>query len=518
MKKIFLLDDEIQVREGIQSCIDWQKEGFIYCGDAPDGEIALPLIEKVQPDIVITDIKMPFMDGLELSRILRKKYPWMKIIILSGHDEFEYARDAMRIQISEYCLKPISPTELLQTLHKVSMLIDKETKEKEILNEIENRAKKHALLTREAFLIDLCEGHYVVSDAIRKASDFGINLISRYYCVLIISSKQMITDTFKWIEEQFDCIVFNRNTKESVYIFQSNEQDELSQQISIIKEKLLSIAKVSYNSSLLFGFGKVESRIQGIALSFSFAEEEKSYYRILQNHTVKQIKIENGYKKDSLPVSRNELLNFLKYGDRTAIDDFAEDYSSFLKNGEPRSPFFVYYFLLDFTSTIKLHLKDIGVDDEDVLEEIRKIEIGAGWIRDNPDVITYIKDMLQLFCKSRDSISNEFYPIIKKAKDYINRNYHDSALSLQTVANFVNVSPSYFSHMFSQKTGQTLIEFLTEIRIESAKKLLVTTNNKTYEIALMVGYSDSHYFCNQFKKMTGMTTREYKLHYQTLQK
>jgi two-component system, response regulator YesN len=122
----------------------------------------------------------------------------------------------------------------------------------------------------------------------------------------------------------------------------------------------------------------------------------------------------------------------------------------------------------------------------------------------------YIDDMLHLVFESGMQLTNSFNPIINKAKEYIEENYHDSQLSLQSVANLVNVSPSYFSHMFSQETGQTLIEFITMIRMEQAKKLIKSTNDKTYEIAQKVGYSDSHYFCNIFKKVTGMTTREFK--------
>ncbi|MFD2877264.1 response regulator [Paenibacillus rhizoplanae] len=97
MKKIMLVDDEILIRENIRECIDWEKEGFLYCGDAPDGELALPIIEAQLPDILITDIKMPFMNGLELTSVVRQKFPQIKIIILSGHDDFQYAQKALRL-------------------------------------------------------------------------------------------------------------------------------------------------------------------------------------------------------------------------------------------------------------------------------------------------------------------------------------------------------------------------------------------------------------------------------------
>ena len=131
MKKVMLVDDEILIRENIRESVEWEKEGFIFCGDAPDGELALPVIEEQLPDILITDIKMPFMNGLELSSVVRQKFPKIKIIILSGHDDFQYARAALRLGVEDYCLKPFSSADLLQLLHSVSSRIDEELRMKQ---------------------------------------------------------------------------------------------------------------------------------------------------------------------------------------------------------------------------------------------------------------------------------------------------------------------------------------------------------------------------------------------------
>lgn len=139
MKKVMLVDDEILIRENIRDCIPWEQEGFTYCGDAPDGEVALPLIDQHVPDILITDIKMPFMNGLELSRIVRDKYPEMKIIILSGHDEFQYAREALRLGVEDYCLKPVSAADIVKLLQEVSCKIDRQRQERERLEKLANR-------------------------------------------------------------------------------------------------------------------------------------------------------------------------------------------------------------------------------------------------------------------------------------------------------------------------------------------------------------------------------------------
>jgi len=139
--KVFLVEDEIVTREGIRDNVDWRSVGFEFCGEAQDGEVALPLIEKTQPDVLITDIKMPFMDGLQLCKIIREQMPWVKIIVLSGHDEFEFAQSAVKLGVSEYLLKPISAAELQSVLQNVAAVLDHEKHERASLKELQGRAK-----------------------------------------------------------------------------------------------------------------------------------------------------------------------------------------------------------------------------------------------------------------------------------------------------------------------------------------------------------------------------------------
>jgi len=141
MYKVFLVEDEILVREGIQKCILWEKTPYTLAGEAPDGEIALSMIQEIKPDILITDIRMPFMDGLALSRIVKKSFPWIKIIILSGHDEFEYAREAISIGIEEYLLKPVSAQDMLKALDKVAKKLDEEKQELLSITDLKTRVR-----------------------------------------------------------------------------------------------------------------------------------------------------------------------------------------------------------------------------------------------------------------------------------------------------------------------------------------------------------------------------------------
>lgn len=126
MLKVFLVEDEIVIRNGIKNNIPWEREGFQFVGEASDGELAYPLIKKEKPDILITDIRMPFMDGLELSRIVKKEFPQMKILILSGYNEFDYAKTAIGIGVTDYLLKPITSAKLLEAVKNVRDVIEKE--------------------------------------------------------------------------------------------------------------------------------------------------------------------------------------------------------------------------------------------------------------------------------------------------------------------------------------------------------------------------------------------------------
>ncbi len=129
MVKLFLVEDEIVMRNGIKKRINWEKEGIDFVGEASDGELALPMILELKPDILLTDIKMPFMDGLQLSEIVRKELPDTRIIILSGYDEFTYAQEALRIGVTEYLLKPIAPAALLESIRKVASSIEDSAEE-----------------------------------------------------------------------------------------------------------------------------------------------------------------------------------------------------------------------------------------------------------------------------------------------------------------------------------------------------------------------------------------------------
>ena len=158
MVKVFLVEDEAIIRRGIRDNIDWASHGFEFAGEAGDGEYAYPLILKAQPDILVTDIKMPFMDGLELSRLVKKALPRTRIIVLSGYNEFEYAKEAIKIGISDYLLKPVSSAGLIDALKKAADEI------MELLLAVNRRGNTVLLVTHEQRYADLCGRKIAISD------------------------------------------------------------------------------------------------------------------------------------------------------------------------------------------------------------------------------------------------------------------------------------------------------------------------------------------------------------------
>ena len=369
MKKVFLVDDEIVVRENMRTCIDWEKEGFTYCGDAPDGELALPLIEKLKPDILITDIRMPFMNGLELSAIVRKMQPDIKIVILSGHDEFEYARQAIRIGVEEYCLKPFSAEEIIRMLKVIS------------------------------------------------AKDFAA--------------------------------------------------------------------------------GERHPRL---------AEEP----RLWPSGTESPAAMLGNVNLDQFSLDRAGFIEFLKVGSPEQKDTGIRQFAKGLEKLDWDSSLYGYYLLHDLTLCVFREAKEQygeQVRPDDWLPEMQK---QIGLIRSWEEACSYLGRLAELFWQWRSQSGDRYGVLIARVKQFVQERYGDDTLSLNDAAKYVNVSPSHLSKVFSQETGKTFIEYLMETRVRKAMELLLSTDAKSYDIAFRVGYQDPHYFSNVFKRMTGMTIREFR--------
>ena len=529
MYKVFLVDDEIVVREGIRDNINWDITNFTFAGEAPDGEMALPLIQEIKPDILITDIKMPFMDGLQLSRIIKKSMPWIKIMILSGHDEFNFAKEAISIGVTDYLLKPINSSDLIKSLNKVVGQIETEKKEREDVERLKYQVKNNSTLVKDQFLNELSLGIISPVEAIEKCEQFHIHIIAKYYLVEIIESEIMentisnkqSSGYFKIdsvisriVDDNPDIIKFKRNMQETVLIFKGDTVADLEENAYSFAQSIKYEVERNTGNWLTIGIGSPRERIQGITESFSDADIAKNHKYVFGRNKIigiKDIKADGLDKDELLKLDNMSIINYLKCGSKSNIQEYISSYIQCLSEPSLKSLIYTYYAFMDIVLTSARFVKELGGDIEVLVPELMHLEK----ILENMDSISGFKDCAEKILTKvfdfRDSkVENRYGSVINKAKDYINDYYLDPEISLNSIAAFVNISPSHFSTIFSQGTGDTFIAYLTMTRMKKAMEFLKTTNQKSSEIAYKVGYNDPHYFSYLFKKVTGLTPKEYR--------
>ncbi len=515
MKKIMLVDDEILIRETIRERVDWEGEGFQYCGDAADGELALPLIEQHMPDILITDIKMPFMDGLELCSVVRQRFPQIKVVILSGHDDFHYAQTALRLGAADYCLKPFSAADLLQLLRAVSDRIDREESE-----------KKRETYTAEKLFADLCGGLINTAAAIKVADQLKLQLITSYYAVAILTLSS--TDSAKteldpdacveagrWVDEQLrehiDYFMYKRSRTEMVLIIKCEQLDDTSLPLQALIHHLQLPLNTQFQCELMLSLGHVQERLQGIHLSYLEAEADNIEQKMLQQNKDALLHASTDGCYDNVLLDRNRLLDFLKLGSSREAPDFLREFTSGMDRinwGSLYAYYLIHEVTMEMIAAARQHFQT-SQSTEDLLPELQR---QIKHIASRDDCQRYLLSLLQQLWEWRQAGTDKYSDLIHAAKLYIRQNYKDDQLSLFDISRQIAVSSSHLSKIFSQETGQTMTDYLTLVRINKAKELLKLTRCKTFEIAFQVGYKDPHYFSNLFKKVTGLTPTEYRKH------
>ncbi|GIO16123.1 DNA-binding response regulator [Cohnella xylanilytica] len=527
MWKVMLVDDEIVIRENIRECVDWEREGFVYCGDASDGELALPLIEQTMPDILITDIKMPFLDGLELSAIVRKRMPDVKIVILSGHDEFEYARSALRLGVEEYCLKPVSAAELVALLRSVGAKIDRERREKERLERLGRGEAERALPTKEKLLADLCTGMITTAEAVHAAAGLSLSLTAPFYSVvltdvrcgrsqsaeidagLVDRAEARLREGILRFGPADGILEFKRSRTERAWILKGDSAERLRETLAYAQSELKAGVEAETGCSLGIGIGGVQQRLQHVHSSFLEAEEDK-HWRRLTAQSRRTAGAADGSLEQAAFLDRQRYVDFLKVGSPADAEAFVSALAGGLRSIDWRSDLYGYYLLSDLTIEAFQTAKSLYRNLDGLESALRRFQQAVGEIASWEDASRYLLWLAEQFWAWRGSAADRYADMLEQVKAYIGAHYGEDRLSLQDVADHVRVSPSHLSKVFSQETGQTFIEFLTQTRIRKAMELLLTTNGKSYEIAHQVGYGDAHYFSNLFKKVTGMTTKDFR--------
>lgn len=522
MYSVFLVDDEPIVLDGIRSKIDWENSGFTFAGEASDGEIALSMLSEIKPDILITDIKMPFMDGLELATAIKKIQPWIKIIILSGHDEFDYAKKAISIGIEDYLLKPFTLDEVLKTLNKVKEHIDKERNQISNINKMKEELKSRDKLLQNEFLTNLVKGNIAPEEIRIKCQELKINLISRYYKILIsnICSKvqneqnleQAISRLNSYSSSWEQAVCFFNTSNQLITIQKGNSQTELEENVFRIAETIEHIVLQNSDCTVITVIGKTVEHTSSIESSFSNAKTILDSLSLQNQNRIISVDDFNTENNELLEFKENDpLVDRLKYASKNDISVIVNESMELINNNKSQFSVFASYLLLDLIFEVSKLIESLGGNIKEIKPEILQHSFVEKSVENQENFKTVLEEVLNFALEYRDSkITGKYGDVILKAKKYIDEHYKDPNTTLTTVAQEVCLSPNHFSTIFSQECKTTFIEYLTNVRIENAKKLIKSTELKGYDIAYECGFSDPHYFSYIFKKITGLSPREYK--------
>ncbi len=539
MLKVFLVEDEIVMREGIKKNIDWEKEGFSFAGEASDGELAFPMIQKLHPDILITDIRMPFMDGRELSRLVKREFPKIKIIILSGYDEFEYAKEAINIGVTEYLLKPMSGAQLLEAVHKVGQTILEEKEQQDFMETYRKERQEAVILEKRNLFRELIDGKSAMSDLIEKGKELDINLAAECYCVVMFQIRpgedsEAVTDVYSerainiihqiesYFEKYQDIQIYEQLGEVIALLLMAQDEEQMKEKTEKCLEELKQIV-AGYSDVVYYGgVGSAVRRIREVRQSYQEANRAFSH-RFLTDaskifYTGHSPAVAEGLPEeidlqemDIGKLDRKIVLNFLRSGSSSEIEHFAEDFFASLGEENVSSLLFRQYIVMDLYFTVASFLESVGLSKDTVTNICGKFRDGAIALGNRDSTLIYLTQLLEKAIQQRNQISEKKYSsTLEEAKAYIDQNYAREDISLNTVAASVNVSPNHFSTVFSQETGETFIEYLTAVRMEKAKELLRSTSLKSSEVGYQVGYKDPHYFSYLFKKTQNMTPREFR--------
>ena len=532
MYRILLVDDEILVRDAIRENIDWKAMDCELVGDCDNGKAAAEFVQTHPVDIVLTDILMPYMDGMELSHFLHDNYPDIVIVIFSGFGEFEYAKKAIQYDVSEYMLKPVTAMELRAVIEKMKKKVDQRIEEKqklERLTQTSENYQKNAIVIRSKALQAFVDNTKTREESLEELSGLGISLEAACYRVAVFdldlySDSMQLTSEKRQESALMSFVLFNvsdeivsrekagvayqeGNNKVCV-LFMGNRTREFSEKIMKICEMIQTKLKELMALEVSIGVGNWARTQQELLVSHELADKAIGYRYLLggsllidmEEHPVENIR----YSDDLM----EKLSTALKAGKKENADSVLDRIAAEIKAARvDKSRACVY--LQQIIRTADDTCEDMLADSKLLSERellLRQVTEQKSFDRAFALVKEHVGKIFQVLS---DANSSSGQRQARLALDYIQKNYMDPDLSLNSICSYLNISTSYFSTIFKDLTGETFTEVLIRTRMEKAKELLENTTMKNYEIAEKVGFADPHYFGISFKKMTGCTPTEY---------
>ncbi|MCA0756586.1 response regulator [Paenibacillus sp. N4] len=539
MYKVLLVDDEADVREGLVREIDWEGSGFTVAGTAENGKEAIELAERLEPDVVITDISMPFKDGLQLAEWLRQHQPLVKIVILTGYDEFDYARQAIRLSVDEYLLKPFSDCSFTELLLKIRARIEAEVAEREDVRQLKEHYRTSLPLLRESFLASLLTRKLPRTKIEEKTVNYGLQLNGARYMAAVIALHPADEGEGKGTEHSLrhsgdlDLMlhamlniakeIWEQAGLGSVFIHQDSIAllaidaggDEPAW-LRRMQETLESVLKsiVHYlKLPITIGVGSTVTDLADLKDSFGGALLALDYRLVLgagrvifihdvENPTNKKLRFDE--------LKEQALTRSLKVGTNEELADAVA--SVFAELQDPAYAYSdIQVYLLEVVTAVLRTAQDADADLDELFGAGFQLHAEIFKFSGLQEAQRWFQELCLRIMKHISSRRQHSYKdIVEKAIQYTKEHYADPDISIQRLCSHLHISTGYFSGVFKKEVKLTFVQYLMHIRMEAAKELLRATGLKAFEIAERVGFADPNYFSFCFKKQVGISPKEYR--------
>lgn len=533
MYRVLLVDDEILVRDAIRENIDWKGINCELVGDCDNGQEAAEFVKHNEVDMVLTDICMPYMDGMELSHFLHDNYPDIVIVIFSGFSDFEYAKKAIQYNVSEYMLKPVTAMELTGVIERMKEKVDQKKYEKrrmENLTRASENYHKNALVIRSKEMEALVNCTKDVQESLRQLEGLGIFLNSPHYRVAVfdmdlysdlyeIDVEKMqesalmafvlfnISDELVRLEDVG--IAYQEGSNRVCVLFKGSRNREFAGKIQSICREIQQKVKEVIGIEVSVGIGSWVKTPDQFWLSYRMATKAIQYRYLLGGNLMLDMEEQRTDQNISLREDLELFENAIKTGKKESMDRMISKMEQDIKAAlvdKSRACMYLQQILRSVNNVCEF----VNTDTEKSVRNQESVLMKVTQQETFQKAIGLVKEYVQKSFEARQSMnSSNGQRQATLAMDYIQNNYMDTELSLNSICSYLNISTSYFSTIFKEETGETFIEALVRIRMEKARELLSNTTLKNYEIAEKVGFADPHYFGISFKKMTGKTPTEY---------
>lgn len=517
--KLIFVDDEDIIREGITSRIRWEENGFELTGVFDNGSTALEFIRENDVDVVLSDISMPKMDGLTLSKKLAETHPRIQILLLTGFDEFEYAQEAVRNRVKEFLLKPITAEELSEVLERTKVELDRIAKAEREQEHLKELLDQSLPLLKERFFYRLVSGKIGPEDFRRRLSFFGWKDECGFCKTIIVSypdewdelTRLALAENARKSIEEYDAVFSNRN-EDLVILFRGPETTSLETRVSSIAEGLFTTALSLGETPVIIGIGETTDHLEDVNRSYLGAGSAVDHARILglsRIQSVDDIRRKSRVSQEALISRIRRLMTALREGvGRSSVEALENIFSLFEES------YLTFSDVVDYLARLQYHLSDfideMNLDGEGIFEDLSLSAETRHFARLSDAEIFYKEKIRSIEEHIRRRRNDAVHSRVDKARNIISRRFVEKDFSLRDICAELYLSTSQFSTLFKEGTGRTFVEYLTETRVNEAKRLLKTTDMKSYEVADAVGYQDPRYFSSIFKKVTGFTTTEYR--------